>query len=88
MFGANISHLGSRITWFVIFIWFGANLLSQALYLGLNGEPYNANEMLASIGYWYWIFVVLELLIWLLLGSVLLRKFRLKSISNPITERV
>ncbi len=88
MISANFSQLGTRITWFVIFIWFGANLLSQALYLGLNGEPYDANAMLASIGYWYWMVVIIELLVWSLLGTMLIRKIRIKSLSNPITERV
>tara|TARA_A100001037_G_scaffold100608_1_gene91645 strand:+ start:155 stop:421 length:267 start_codon:yes stop_codon:yes gene_type:complete len=67
--------LGARLSWAIIFIWFGANLLSQALYLGFNGEPYDANQILMSLGVWYWVCIVLELIIWLTFGSLIVQKF-------------
>ena len=66
----------ARLSWAIIFIWFGANLLSQALYLGFNGEPYDANQILMSLGAWYWVCIVLELIIWLTFGSLIVQKFR------------
>ena len=71
-----VGGLGARLSWAIIFIWFGANLLSQALYLGFNGEPYDANQILMSLGAWYWVCIVIELIIWLTFGSLIVQKFR------------
>tara|TARA_B100000676_G_C17797879_1_gene690578 strand:- start:30 stop:296 length:267 start_codon:yes stop_codon:yes gene_type:complete len=76
--------VGLSLTWAIVLIWFGANLLSQALYLGFYGEPYDANQILKSLGAWYWACVFLELVIWLTFGSLLVQKFRL-DVSNPST---
>ena len=67
-------------------IWFGANLLSQALYLGFYGEPYDANQILKSLGTWYWVCVMIELVIWLIFGSLLVQKFKLDTSNGPTAE--
>lgn len=77
---------GLSLTWAIVMIWFGANLLSQALYLGFNGEPYDANQILKSLGSWYWVCVFLELIIWLTFGSLLVQKFRLDVSNPPVAE--
>ncbi|MBD14524.1 MAG: hypothetical protein CMJ72_05070 [Planctomycetaceae bacterium] len=82
----SIRSAGLSLSWAIVLIWFGANLLSQALYLGFNGQPYDANQILKSLGTWYWICVLLELIIWLTFGSLLVQKFRLDTRKSPVPE--
>lgn len=77
---------GLSLGWAIVLIWFGANILSQALYLGFNGEPYNANQILKSLGAWYWICVLIELIIWLSFGILLIQKFRLDVSKSTFSE--
>ena len=74
--------------WVVIAIWFSANLLSQAIYIGFNGEPYNANAILSSLGNWYWFCIGLELLIWMVFGFLVLQKLRINTDDDGIPESV
>ena len=78
--------VGMRLSWAIVLIWFGANLLSQAMYLGFNGEPYDANQILMNLGAWYWLCVVIELVIWLTFGSLIIQKFRLDVGKKDIPE--
>ena len=54
----------STMCWYAVFIWFGASLFSQVVYLAFYGTPYDANLMLASLGPIAWGIVVIELLVW------------------------
>ena len=54
----------STVCWYAVFIWFGASLFSQSLYMALNGEPYNANMILESAGPFAWILIAIEILVW------------------------
>ena len=63
----------------IVVVWFSANLLSQAIYIGFNGEPYDANAILSGLGYWYWICIGVELFIWVTLGLLVLHKLRLRA---------
>ena len=74
------------LSWAIVLIWFGANLLSQALYLGFYGEPYDANQILKSLGTWYWVCVMIELVIWLIFGSLLVQKFKFDTSNGPTAE--
>jgi len=67
---------GVRFAWAVVVIWFSANLLSQALYMGINGGPYDASAMLSSLGAWYWVLLFLELGIWVLFGLLVLTRIK------------
>ncbi len=78
--------VGVSLSWAIVLIWFGANLLSQALYLGFNGEPYDANQILIGLGVWYWVCIVIELIIWLIFGSLIVRKFTLNVGKNPVPD--
>ena len=80
--------LSIRLSWVAVVIWFGANLLSQAIYIGFNGEPYNANAILSSLGYWYWVCIAVELLIWGTLGFLVIRKLRIKTNEDALFESV
>ena len=68
------SPLASRIIMFTAIIWFGASILSQALYMGFNGRPYDSMMMIEFLGPFYLLVIVIELMIWALIGLVLVNK--------------
>jgi hypothetical protein len=76
MESAELKILGMRLGWAAVVVWFSANLLSQAIYMGLHGEPYNASAMLSSIGSWYWFFIAIELVIWTTFGGLVIHRVR------------
>jgi len=80
--------LGLRLGWVAIVIWFSANLLSQAFYIGFNGEPYDANAILSSLGNWYWFCLVIELLIWMIFGFLIIHKLRIRTDEEGVLESV
>ena len=84
----QVEVLSIRLTWVIIAIWFGANLLSQAIYIGFNGQPYDANAILSSLGYWYWVCIAIELFIWIALGFLVIKKLRIKTQEEGLFESV
>ena len=65
----------STMCWYAVFIWFGASLFSQSLYMAFNGSPYDANMLLDSVGPFAWVVIGIELLIWGFLALALGGKF-------------
>ena len=65
----------STMCWYAVFIWFGASLFSQSLYMAFNGSPYDANMLLESVGPFAWVVIGIELLIWGFLALALGGKF-------------
>ena len=61
----------STMCWYAVFIWFGASLFSQSLYMAFNGAPYDANMLLNSVGPFAWVVIGFELLVWGFLASPL-----------------
>ena len=53
-----------RWAWLVLLAWFCANLLSQSLYMGRYGLPYDAQTMLKGLGPLYVPLLVLEGALW------------------------
>ena len=49
----------------ILAVWFVANLLSQALYISINGSPYDGVAMLASLGTYYYLILAIEVFLWL-----------------------
>ena len=49
----------------ILAVWFVANLLSQALYMSINGSPYDGVAMLASLGTYYYLILAIEVFLWL-----------------------
>ena len=49
----------------VLAVWFVANLLSQVVYILINGNPYDGVAMLASLGSYYYLILVIEAFLWL-----------------------
>tara|TARA_B110001452_G_scaffold260394_1_gene257842 strand:- start:18 stop:314 length:297 start_codon:yes stop_codon:yes gene_type:complete len=54
----------STICWYAVFVWFGASLFSQVVYLGFNGTPYDAKLMLSAAGPFAWVIIGIEIVVW------------------------
>ena len=65
----------STMCWYAVFIWFGASLFSQSLYMAFNGAPYDANMLLNSVGPFAWVVIGFELLVWGFLAFAIGGKF-------------
>lgn len=65
----------STMCWYAVFIWFGASLFSQSLYMAFNGVPYDANTLLNSVGPFAWVLIGIELFVWGFLALALGGKF-------------
>ena len=61
----------STISWYAIFVWFGASLFSQVVYMAFNGVPYDANLMLAAVGPVAWVIIGLEIVAWIFIAIFL-----------------
>ena len=61
----------STICWYAVFVWFGASLFSQTLYMAFNGTPYDANVLLKSAGPSAWIMIGIEIVVWGFLALVI-----------------
>ena len=64
----------STMCWYAVFIWFGASLFSQSLYMALNGTPYEANQLLDSIGPYAWAIIGIEFVVWAFIAFAIGRK--------------
>ena len=49
----------------ILAVWFVANLLSQVLYISINGNPYDGVAMLTSLGAYYYFILAIEVFLWL-----------------------
>ena len=82
----------STMCWYAVFIWFGASLFSQSLYLAFNGTPYDANILLNSVGPFAWILIGIELFVWgflaLALGGKLVNRFNVPTQEIPSQDNV
>lgn len=65
----------STMCWYAVFIWFGASLFSQSLYMAFNGTPYDASMLLNSVGPFAWVVIGIELLVWGFLAFAFVGKF-------------
>lgn len=65
----------TKVGWGAVMVWFSANVLSQAAFIGTHGVPYNADAMLATLGPWSWLLVTIELGVWLIVGVLVYQKF-------------
>ena len=78
--------------WYAVFIWFGASLFSQSLYMAFNGTPYDANILLNSVGPFAWILIGIELFVWgflaLALGGKLVNRLNVPTQEIPSQDNV
>ena len=75
-----------KIMFSFIYIWFAASVLSQALYIGFHGVPYDSTLMIALLGPWYLLVIILEALVWAILGMILLSKMISTRQQKPILQ--
>ena len=73
----------STLLWYAIFVWFASSLFSQSLYMAFNGVPYDAVALLQNLGPIYYVVLVIELFVWVSLGSLLVRKVLKKTWASP-----
>lgn len=73
----------STLLWYAIFVWFASSLFSQSLYMAFNGVPYDAVALLQNLGPIYYIVLVIEMFVWVSLGSLLVRKVLKKTWASP-----
>ena len=71
------------IGWGAVLVWFSANVLSQAAFIGTHGVPYEAEAMLEALGPWSWLLVTIELGVWLIVGNLVFQKFNSKRNNQP-----
>tara|TARA_Y100001970_G_C14102951_1_gene786511 strand:- start:397 stop:663 length:267 start_codon:yes stop_codon:yes gene_type:complete len=67
--------------WMGLVVWFCANLLSQAVFMGKFGEPYGKELLNQGLGPMYWGLIVIELSIYLFGIYVLGSKLKQKNLS-------
>ena len=65
---------GSILFW-ILSTWFGANLILQATWMGLYGAPLDAQILFDAFGPYVWWIAGIEVLLWLLLFSIAVRRF-------------
>ena len=77
---------GATIGWYAIVIWFCANLLSQAVHLGIYGAPYDSHMLVAEFGPFAWILISVEIIFWLAFSASIAVKVtkRLSETNAPI----
>ena len=73
----------STVMRYAIFVWFASSLFSQSLYMAFNGVPYDAVALLQNLGPVYYIVLAIELVVWISLGSLLVKK-----VVNKTRDRV
>lgn len=68
----------STYIWMSIIVWFCANVISQAAFIGKFGQPYGKDLLNQELGPIYWVLIILELSIYVIgiytLGSRLKHK--------------
>ena len=73
------------ILWYVVLIWFSSSILSQALFIGFYGIPYDAIDLFEGIGPAYIGLVIIEMAMWALLAGLsvakMVRKLKLKPVN-------
>jgi multisubunit Na+/H+ antiporter MnhB subunit len=69
--------------WLMVASWFCASLLSQAMYMAVNGMPYGPEVLIAKLGVYYWIIAGIEVVIWGLVAILVYSKMRKMKQSTP-----
>ena len=64
--------------------WSAANLFAQAIYMGINGVPFDGIAMIDSLGNWYYLLVIVEVAVWMYVALYFGKRFLLKM--NPPTQ--
>ena len=65
----------TALLWMIGLVWFCSNLLSQAIFMGMNGHPYGIQLIINEIGNLYWALFAFELVVYLVISSYFFKKF-------------
>jgi len=79
----KVGKSGLSFCWALVMAWLGANFLSQIAYIINYGTPYDGTAMLLQLGGWYWMVVLVEVLFWIMFGSLILQKVRSRGDQQP-----
>ncbi|MDA0648865.1 MAG: hypothetical protein O3B00_05710 [archaeon] len=81
---AQQNRIGGML-WYAVLIWFSSSILSQALFIGFYGIPYDAIDLFGGIGPAYIGLVLIEITMWILLAGLsvvkMVRKLKLKPVN-------
>ena len=72
----------------ILAVWFVANLLSQVLYISINGTPYDGVAMLTSLGSYYYLILAVELFLWVWLLCYLIVNAIKQVTRNRLKEEI
>ena len=72
------------ILWYAVLIWFSSSVLSQALFIGFYGVPYDAIDLLGGIGPAYIGLVIIEMTMWITLAGFSVAKMARKLKLKPV----
>jgi hypothetical protein len=85
MFSNTQQNRMGGILWYAVLIWFSSSILSQALFIGFYGTPYDAIDLFGGIGPAYIGLVIIEMTMWILLAGLsvvkMARKLKLKPVN-------
>ena len=79
----KVGKSGLSFCWALVMAWLGANFISQIAYIINYGTPYDGTAMLLQLGGWYWAVVLVEVLFWIMFGSLILQKVRSRGDEQP-----
>jgi|TARA_B110000240_G_scaffold43605_1_gene49085 hypothetical protein len=81
---AQQNRIGGML-WYAVLIWFSSSILSQALFIGFYGIPYDAIDLFEGIGPAYIGLIIIEMTMWVLLAGLsvvkMARKLKLKPVN-------
>ena len=60
----------------------------QIVYIINYGMPYDGTAMLLQLGGWYWIIVLVEVLFWIMFGTLILQKIRSRGDQQPTASPI
>jgi hypothetical protein len=72
------------ILWYAVLIWFSSSILSQAIFIGFYGTPYDAIDLFGGIGPAYIGLVIIEMTMWALLAGLSVAKMVRKLKLEPV----
>ena len=76
-----------KVFFWMILSWSASNLFAQALYMGLNGVPFDAFAMIDSLGNWYYAVVIAEVAVWMYVAFYFAKRL-VSKINSPTQIQV
>ncbi|MFB1038287.1 MAG: hypothetical protein QMC50_03615 [Candidatus Poseidoniaceae archaeon] len=80
---AQQNRMGGML-WYAVLIWFSSSILSQALFIGFYGAPYDAIDLLGGIGPAYIGLILIEVTMWIILAGLSVVKMARKLKLRPV----